>query len=95
MTVAAEGRFPGRIKILEGLEVLDVDFSDMKFTTGEEIDAFYDDPMMRWIMPDDEKRDAVTDLPDPDRSMWPIRLLAFPLAALVRRSRRCAGMRRQ
>jgi len=43
MIVAAEGRFSGRIKILEGLEVLDVDFSNMKFTTGEEIDAFYDE----------------------------------------------------
>jgi branched-chain amino acid transport system ATP-binding protein len=43
MSVAAEGRFSSRIKILEGLEVLDVDFSNMKFTTGEEIDAFYDE----------------------------------------------------
>ena len=43
MSVAAEGRFSSRIKILEALEVLDVDFSDMKFTTQAEIDAFYDE----------------------------------------------------
>jgi len=43
MTLTAEGRFADRVKIIEALEVLDVDFSNMKFTTKEEIDAFYDE----------------------------------------------------
>jgi branched-chain amino acid transport system ATP-binding protein len=43
MMILAAGRFSDRIKILEALEVLDVDFSDMKFATPGEIDAFYDE----------------------------------------------------
>src|SRR6266508_2430401 len=43
MTLTAEGRFAGRIKIIDALEVLDVDFSNMTFTTEAEVDAFYDE----------------------------------------------------
>jgi branched-chain amino acid transport system ATP-binding protein len=43
MSLIAEGRFADRVKIIEALEVLDVDFSSMKFTTKEEIDSFYDE----------------------------------------------------
>jgi branched-chain amino acid transport system ATP-binding protein len=43
MTLIAEGRFADRIKIIEALEVLDVDLSNMKFSSKEEIDAFYDE----------------------------------------------------
>jgi branched-chain amino acid transport system ATP-binding protein len=43
VNLAVEGRFADRIKTIEALEVLDVDFSKMTFTTREEIDAFYDE----------------------------------------------------
>jgi branched-chain amino acid transport system ATP-binding protein len=41
--VMAEGRFRDRIKIIEALETLDVDFSALRFITKEEIDEFYDE----------------------------------------------------
>ena len=43
MMLTAESRFAGRIKVLDALEILDVDFSDMTFTAEAEIDAFYDE----------------------------------------------------
>jgi branched-chain amino acid transport system ATP-binding protein len=39
----AEGRFPGRITLVEALELLDVDFSNLVFSTKEQIDEFYDE----------------------------------------------------
>ena len=38
-----EGKFKGRIKIIEPLETLDVDFSDIAFTAKEDVDEFYDE----------------------------------------------------
>jgi len=38
-----EGGFRDRIKIIETIEVLDVDFSNIAFTGKEEIDEFYDE----------------------------------------------------
>ena len=43
MMLTAEGRFASRIKVIDALEVLDVDFSNMTFTTKAEIDTFYDE----------------------------------------------------
>jgi len=39
----AEGKFRDRIKIIEAIETFDVDFSEIAFTTKEEIDEFYDE----------------------------------------------------
>jgi branched-chain amino acid transport system ATP-binding protein len=39
----AAGKFSGRAKIIEALEALDVDFSNVSFTTKAEIDEFYDE----------------------------------------------------
>ncbi len=38
-----EGRVRDRIKLIEALETLDVDFSDIAFTSKEDIDEFYDE----------------------------------------------------
>jgi branched-chain amino acid transport system ATP-binding protein len=38
-----EGKFKDRIKIIESIETLDVDFSDIAFTSKADIDAFYDE----------------------------------------------------
>ena len=38
-----EGKFRGRIKLIEPLETLDVDFSGITFTSKEDIDEFYDE----------------------------------------------------
>ena len=43
MTLAAEGRFADRIKLIEALEALDVDFSNLTFASNHEVDAFYDE----------------------------------------------------
>jgi branched-chain amino acid transport system ATP-binding protein len=43
MMLTAEGRFAGRITVIDAIEVLDVDFSDMTFNTDAEVDAFYDE----------------------------------------------------
>jgi branched-chain amino acid transport system ATP-binding protein len=37
-----EGRFRARIRLLEELDVLDVDFSDLAFLAKEDVDDFYD-----------------------------------------------------
>jgi branched-chain amino acid transport system ATP-binding protein len=39
----ADGKFRDRVKFIEPLETLDVDFSDLAFTSKEEIDEFYDE----------------------------------------------------
>jgi branched-chain amino acid transport system ATP-binding protein len=39
----AEGRFRGRIRIIEAIEALEVDFSNIAFMTKDDIDEFYDD----------------------------------------------------
>jgi branched-chain amino acid transport system ATP-binding protein len=39
----AEGRFRDRLRLLDSLTALDVDFSSIVFSTKEEIDAFYDE----------------------------------------------------
>jgi branched-chain amino acid transport system ATP-binding protein len=39
----AAGRFSGRIRLIESLEALDVDFSGLAFTSKEDIDEFYDE----------------------------------------------------
>jgi branched-chain amino acid transport system ATP-binding protein len=39
----AEGRFRGRIRIIEAIEALEVDFSNIAFTSKDDIDEFYDD----------------------------------------------------
>jgi branched-chain amino acid transport system ATP-binding protein len=39
----AEGRFQDRIKIIEALGALDVDFSDIAFSSKQDIDEFYDE----------------------------------------------------
>jgi branched-chain amino acid transport system ATP-binding protein len=41
--VTAEGRFADRIKLLEPIETLDVDFSNLVFSSKEDIDEFYDE----------------------------------------------------
>jgi branched-chain amino acid transport system ATP-binding protein len=39
----AEGSLPSRIKIVEALDVLEVDFSDIAFTSKEDVDEAYDE----------------------------------------------------
>jgi branched-chain amino acid transport system ATP-binding protein len=39
----AEGRFRGRIRIIEAIEALEVDFSNIAFMSKDDIDEFYDD----------------------------------------------------